>query len=309
MVKVDYTSKAKKILFGSKDNKGLIANIVIYSLLLGIGFVYLYPLIYMFVNSMKDLSDLLNPMVNWIPTRIFYGNYIKALKVLNYFPTLYQTFYVTIVTSLAQLISSAIIGYGFARYNFPGKKLFFVLMIITFLIPQQVLMIPRFLMYQRLGMLKSVLSFFVPALLGQGLNQALFILIFYQFFSMIPKSIEEAAQIDGANDFKVFLKIAIPSAIPAFVITFVLSFVWYWNETYLTAIYFGDAIKTLPIQLQKFVDTYQMMFPSGTVITDRLNESVRMAGTLLTILPLLIVYFIVQKWLIESIDSAGITGE
>lgn len=309
MNEVLYTAKIRKILFGSKESNGLIANLVIYSLLIGIGFVYLYPLIYMFANSMKDLNDLLNPMVNWIPTHIFYGNYTKALNVLNYFPTLYGTLYVTLITTIAQVISSAFIGYGFARYNFVGKKLFLLLMIITFLIPQQLLMIPRFLIFQRLHMLKSVLAFFVPALFGQGINQALFILIFYQFFSMIPKSTEEAAQIDGANDFIVFLKIAIPSAVPAFVITFALSMVWYWNETYLTSLYFGDAIRTLPLQLQKFVDTYQRMFGTGVVITDRLNEAVRMAGTLLTILPLLVIYFIIQKRLIESIDSVGITGE
>ncbi len=302
-------AKVKRILLGGRGSYGVLGNIFIYMLLIGIGFVYLYPLLYILVNSMKDLEDLLNPMVKWIPTHIYFSNYEKAFKVLNYMPTLTQTLYVVLLSTIAQVISSSLIGYGFARYNFKGKNFFFVLMIVTFLIPQQTLMIPRFLMFQKLGLLNSVLSFFVPATFGQGLNQALFILIFYQLFRMIPKSLEEAAKIDGANDFTVFARISLPLATPAFVISFVLSMVWYWNETYLSSLYFGNAIKTLPMQLQSFVDSYRLLFPSGAVVTDRLNESVRMAGTLLTIAPLLIIYFIVERWLRESIDSVGITGE
>ena len=302
-------AKVKRILLGGRGSYGVLGNIFIYMLLIGIGFVYLYPLLYILVNSMKDLEDLLNPMVKWIPTHIYFSNYEKAFKVLNYMPTLTQTLYVVLLSTIAQVISSSLIGYGFARYNFKGKNFFFILMIVTFLIPQQTLMIPRFLMFQKLGLLNSVLSFFVPATFGQGLNQALFILIFYQLFRMIPKSLEEAAKIDGANDFTVFARISLPLATPAFVISFVLSMVWYWNETYLSALYFGNTIKTLPMQLQSFVDSYRLLFPSGAVVTDRLNESVRMAGTLLTIAPLLIIYFIVERWLRESIDSVGITGE
>mgnify|MGYP001346264257 CR=1 FL=1 len=302
-------AKVKRILLGGRGSYGVLGNIFIYMLLIGIGFVYLYPLLYILMNSMKDLEDLLNPMVKWIPTHIYFSNYEKAFKVLNYMPTLTQTLYVVLLSTIAQVISSSLIGYGFARYNFKGKNFFFVLMIVTFLIPQQTLMIPRFLMFQKLGLLNSVLSFFVPATFGQGLNQALFILIFYQLFRMIPKSLEEAAKIDGANDFTVFARISLPLATPAFVISFVLSMVWYWNETYLSSLYFGNAIKTLPMQLQSFVDSYRLLFPSGAVVTDRLNESVRMAGTLLTIAPLLIIYFIVERWLRESIDSVGITGE
>lgn len=302
-------AKVKRVLLGGRGSYGVLGNIFIYMLLIGIGFVYLYPLLYILVNSMKDLEDLLNPMVKWIPTHIYFSNYEKAFKVLNYVPTLTQTLYVVLLSTIAQVISSSLIGYGFARYNFKGKNFFFILMIVTFLIPQQTLMIPRFLMFQKLGLLNSVLSFFVPATFGQGLNQALFILIFYQLFRMIPKSLEEAAKIDGANDFTVFARISLPLATPAFVISFVLSMVWYWNETYLSSLYFGNVIKTLPMQLQSFVDSYRLLFPSGAVVTDRLNESVRMAGTLLTIAPLLIIYFIVERWLRESIDSVGITGE
>lgn len=302
-------AKVRRILLGGRGSYGVLGNVFIYMLLIGIGFVYLYPLLYILVNSMKDLEDLLNPMVKWIPTHIYFTNYERAFKVLNYLPTLTKTLYVVMLSTIAQVISSSLIGYGFARYNFKGKNFFFVLMIVTFLIPQQTLMIPRFLMFQKLGLLNSVLSFFVPATFGQGLNQALFILIFYQLFRMIPKSLEEAAKIDGANDFTVFARISLPLATPAFVISFVLSMVWYWNETYLSSLYFGNVIKTLPMQLQSFVDSYRLLFPSGAVVTDRLNESVRMAGTLLTIAPLLIIYFIVERWLRESIDSVGITGE
>jgi multiple sugar transport system permease protein len=315
MDKVDWKNKwetlkvkVHRFLFGIKETDGIILKLVVYALLVGIGFVYLFPMLFMFSSSFMTLDDLVNSMVKWIPTEINLDNYIKALKVLDFKRTLIQTLLVAGVPSIILTISSAIIGYGFARFEFPAKKLWFVLMIATFVIPPQVTMMPTYLLYKKYDLLGSLSTFIYPALVGQGLKSALFILIFYQFFKKLPVVLEEAAQLDGASHVKIFYKIAVPMAVPAFIIVFLFSFVWYWNETYLAGMYFGSDMSTLPLELQQFTDSYEKMFPPNSPAS-KLNEGIKLAGTLLTIVPLLLVYFILQRWFVEGVDRTGITGE
>jgi len=260
--------------------------------------------------SFKSLEDLLNPLVNWIPSELHVENFKQAYQVLDFFPTLFQTLYVTILPALAQTAVAAFVGYGFARFEFRLKNILFVLVMVTFIIPPQVTLIPRYLVYSELNLLGNIQAFLLPATFGQGLNSAIFILIFYQFFRSIPKTLEEAALLDGAGHLRIFFTIAIPMAVPAIIISFLFSFVWYWNETYLAAIFFGDQLTTLPLELQKFAASYQRMFPAGMEQSaSQLNEGIRLAGTVLSILPLLVVYFITQKWFVEGVDRSGITGE
>ncbi|MDD5367771.1 MAG: carbohydrate ABC transporter permease [Anaerolineaceae bacterium] len=302
--------RLKNLLLGSRTSYGLIFTVILYVLLIAIGFVYLYPLLFMFVTSMKSPADLLNPMIQWVPTEFYSGNYLKAFNVLNYPRTLMASAVVSIVPSLIQAVVCSLVGYGLARYRFFGKNLLFALILATFIIPAQTTVIPQMLAYKSLGLLGNVLSLILPALLGQGFKSAIFILIFYQTFLSLPKALEEAARLDGASDLKMYLQIALPSAIPAFIISIIFSIVWYWNETYLTVIFLEGGIQTLPMQLAKFVQAYENLYPAGTVnVFDRLNEAVKLSGTFLNILPLLLMYFVLQKWFVESVERTGITGE
>lgn len=294
--------------FGVKGNDGFLYKLFIYGLLVGIGFVYLYPLLYMTSYSLKSLDDILNPLVNWLPTQLYLDNYEAAYSVLKFIPTLLETLYVTAIPAIVQTAVCAVIGYGFARFDFPFKRTMFVLVLSTFIIPPQVTVIPRYVFFNELGILGSIQSFLFPALLGQGINSAIFILIFYQFFKMLPKALEEAAQLDGAGFLRIFFTIALPMAGPAIIISFLFSFVWYWNETYLASIYFGNALTTLPLELQKFVATYQQMFPQEGDSSE-INEGIKMAGTVMTILPMLLVYLVTQRWFVEGVDRSGIAGE
>jgi len=302
--------KAKRILLGVNGTDGLLVRLFMYGLLIGIGYVFLYPILYMISQGFMDINDLLNSSVHWIPTTIYFGNFQRAFQVLNFWPVLLQTLIITIVPSVLQTIVAALIGYGFARFQFKGRNLLMALMLLTFVIPPQVLIIPRYLLFNQLNMLDSLASYILPAITGQGLNNAIFILIFYQTFRAVPKALEEAAQLDGAGHFKIFFIIAIPMASAAFIVSFLFSFVWYWNETYLASIYFGNNWTTMPLQLQRFVESFSRMFPAGQQVGGvNLNEGIEMAGTLITILPLLIVYFIMQRWFVEGVDRSGITGE
>jgi multiple sugar transport system permease protein len=181
----------------------------------------------------------------------------------------------------------------------------------TFIIPPQVTMIPQFLMFRDLKLLETIWAFILPATFTQGIRSAIFVLIFYQFFNMLPRSLEEAAKIDGASTFKIFYRIAVPSATPAYIIAFLFSLVWYWNETTLTALYLGEKWATLPLKLQNFAVTFRRLYPADpySVVGKNLNEAIVMAGTFLTLIPLLMIYFFTQSWFVESIDRTGITGE
>ena len=310
MMKRFNRDQVRNFFFGSRTSYGLIFNIMLYLLLIAIGFIYLYPLLFMFVTSMKSPSDLLNPMVQWIPTQFYAGNYQKAYQVLDYPSKVASSILISVVPSLFQTAVCSLVGYGLARYRFPGKKLIFALILATFIIPAQNTVIPQMLTYREFGLLGNIYSLILPAIAGQGFKSAIFILIFYQTFLSLPKALEEAARLDGASSFQIFFRIALPAAVPAYIISIIFSTVWYWNETYLTVIFLEGGIQSLPMQLSKFVQAYENLYPPGTVnIFDRLNEAVKLSGTFLNILPLLLLYFVLQKWFVESVERSGIAGE
>ncbi len=305
-----HRDRFRSLLFGTRSHYGLLFTLLVYILLIAIGFVYLYPLLFMFVTSLKSPSDLLNPMVQWVPNELYWGNYLRAWRVLDYSHTLLNSIFVSLLPSLLQTMICSVIAYGLARYHLPGKHLLFVLILATFLLPPQTTVIPQLLTYRRLGLLGSIWSIILPALFGQGFRSAIFILIFYQSFVSFPKVLEEAARLDGASELRVFFQVAVPNAIPAYIVSLIFSVVWYWNETYLTTIFLEGGIQTLPMQLSKFVQAYQNLYPPGTVnIFERLNEAIKLAGTFLNILPLLLMYVVLQRWFVESVERTGITGE
>ncbi len=305
--------KIHRFIFGSKEKQGAGKQIVIYGLLICIGFVYLYPMLYMFSTSFMNRDDLLDTSVKWLPSSLYMQNYIDAAKSMNFWPTLLKGIVIAGLPTLCNVLICMFIGYGFARYDFKGKKIMMGILIFSYILPNQVTMIPTYVLYNDMGILGTLWTFLLPAIFGNGLNAPIFILIFYQFFRQVPKVLMEAASIDGAGHFKSFFRIAVPSAIPAIITVVLFSFVWYWNESYLTEMYVqGLTTKSnwtnLVIQLKSFESTFQTRASVGDMATS-LNESVKMAATALSILPLLITYFVLQRYFVESIDRAGITGE
>ncbi len=299
--------KAKKIIFGRLGTDGWLFKSFIYLLISSILFVYIYPLLFMLLTSLQSMDDLMNPGVNLIPTALYLDNFVKSIKVLDYFNALKSSLFISVVPSILSVFSTSLVGYGLARFQFKGKKLVFALILVTFIVPSQVLMIPTYLMLEKIGLLGNVLAVLLPATFAQGIKHSIFILIAYQFYHSIPKVLDEAAEIDGASPLIIFFRIALPLSIPALLVSFLFSFVWYWNETFTISLYL-DNYKTLPIQLSKFAATFEKIYPMTDYI-DKANRSVKMAGTLLTILPVLFVYFLLQRWFVEGIDRTGITGE
>ncbi|NLN51100.1 MAG: carbohydrate ABC transporter permease [Acholeplasmataceae bacterium] len=306
-------SRIKRKLFGRYGNDGLIFKLVLYLFFIGISFIFLYPILQMIVTSFMTLSDLVDPTTIWIPKQFTFKNYIRAFEALNVLKALKDSFIVTLSSTAIIVVSSAFIGYGFASYDFPFKKIMMGILVAMFLIPTILMSIPTYVIYQRLNILNSLKAFIYPAMLGFGFRQTIFILIFYQFFKDIPIELREAATIDGASELKIFFKVCVPLALPAFLITSLYAFVWYWNETGLALLYLSEKYTTLPMAVLGFRTLYELLYPAGTVglegASETFNQGVQFAGTMISILPLLIIYFVAQKWFIEGIDRTGIAGD
>ena len=311
--------KFKKTMLGSAEKRGVLMSIVVYVLLVTIAFIYLYPVLYMLSRSLMGRSDLLDASAKWIPSSVTLKNYADAILTLDYWNSLWKNLVLALVPTACQVFICSMVGYGFARYDFPLKKFWLGVLILAFLLPTQVTSLPNYLTFSRLKLADgTVKPFLITATLGQGLKSVLCILIFYNFHRQTPQSRVEAAESDGAGHFKAYWRIAVPLCTAAIVVVTLFSFVWYWNETTLVREYLGyghtraKGLTTLMIELQKFEDSYNTAFDSRTTSvtsTNKLNDAIRMAGTMLSIAPMLILYFVLQKQFVESVDRAGITGE
>ncbi|MBQ4255985.1 MAG: carbohydrate ABC transporter permease, partial [Bacilli bacterium] len=298
----------KMVLLGNQERKGAIPALIIYALLTLFGFVFLYPILYMVAYSLMSTGDLVDPSVHYLPTGMEWNNYAEAWLVLDYPKVFWQTVLISVVPAICQTMVCAITGWGLARFKFKGKKILFGLILFTFIVPSCLTMLPTVSLYAQMKITGTVFSYVLPALFGQGFKSAAFILIFYNYFKAIPQSIIEAASIDGAGTFKTFLRIGIPSARSAFLLTILLSVVWYYNETVLASVYFGSAITTLPLGIENFKTSFDSMY-QGSTEGKSINEAIYMAGTILNILPLVVLYIFTQKYFVQGMDKAGITGE
>ena len=295
----------------------LLAKIVIYALLITISYVFLFPFFSMLSLSLMSQEDIINVEIDYIPTRLYFGNFLVALTVMDGFQAFFNSVWFSGILAISQTIISALTGYAFARYNFRFKGILFALILISFIVPVPIIFIPRFMMFigiqSSLGikMIGTVIPQMLMAILGQGVNSAILILIFYNFFRMIPSVLYEAARIDGATPFNQFWEITIKMSLSTIVVVFLFSFVWNWNETYVTGQLVGDNMVLLPQQLSIFDSLFQNRAPSipGQEGEARINEAYRMAGTILSMLPLFIIYFTAQRQFVEGIENTGITGE
>ena len=175
-------AKIRKLMVGNGEREGLLMRIVTYILLIAISFVFLYPILKMLSRSLMGPYDSANPLVDWIPTSLYLSNFSRAYQVLGGYKTILVSIGVMLLIAVVETLSSAVIAYGFAKFEFRGRMILFVLMLSTFLIPSQITFLPNYVMFNKYGMLQSIFPILIPSIFGQGIRQALFILIFYQFY-------------------------------------------------------------------------------------------------------------------------------
>jgi multiple sugar transport system permease protein len=298
-------TRTRYFVFGKEADKGLIFRVFIYLILIDTAYIYLNPIMYMIATMIKNAQDLLDPSVVWVPRSIYTGVLTDAWTKLKY-PNAF-TISMIISTSVAvlQTVFCAVAGYAFARLEFPFKKFWMFCLLLTFVIPLQVIILPNLIAASTLGIMKTYYPIIIPALFGHGLKGALFVIIYRQFFSTQPKELEEAAKIDGANVFKIFYKVMMPLARPAILVVFLFSFVWTWNDYYLPSMYLNGS-KEVPLSMgisQISAELAQQAKDFGPSIFD---EPLKMATSFLIILPPLLLYAFTQRWFVEGVERTGL---
>ena len=298
----------KVLLLGNAERKGLLKAGTLYIILIFVGFVYLYPFLYMLVNSFMSTEDLLDPKITWLPGSPTLENYAEAIDLLRYFRRFLNSVITSVIPAIFQTVSCAVIAFGLSKFKMKLKPLWLALIVISFIIPTHVLTVPRYMIYDTYNMIDTVLPAFVPALLGQGLKSSIFILVFFQGFNTMPKSLEEAADIDGCGKYRFFTAIAIPNAKSPIVLTFLFSLVWYWNELQQFNLFFGSKIVTLTMSLSRLSETYFWTYGNSDA-GNQFTSGINMAGTALSILPIILLFVCLQRQFVTSIENSGITGE
>lgn len=302
------SQKYKMILLGRNLSDGLLAKLIIYILLSIVAYLYLQPLLYMISTMLKNISDLLDPSVKWIPRVVTWENMKKAFEGMHYPEALRNTTIIALSCSIVQVLICSMTGYALARLAVPFKGLITALVILTFLIPPQVIIIPLYVIFSKLGLLNSVFVFLVPAIFGQGLKGALFILIFRQFFKSQPPSLEEAAKLDGASASRLYFRIMLPLAQSACLVVFLFSFIWYWNMYYEPSMFLAKGFTPLSIRLDNLEEVLNpsLLGNKNAVITNPVTEGTKMAAAFLIIFPPLVIFMILQRWFITGIERTGL---
>ncbi len=278
-------------------------------LIMGLSFVIIYPILQKISTAIKDKSDLYSPIVIWVPEHYTWDNFKQAIRIMDYWTTLGNTFTLSAMTTVLTAISCAFAGYGFARLKFKGSNLLFMGVILTILVPPTTILIPVYLNLKDLNMLNTYWPFILTSLTANSMKAGLYIFIFRQFFKGIPKEVEEAAYIDGAGVSKTFARIMLPNALPAIVTVLLFSFVWQWNDSFYTTTYLTTS-NVMSIQLSSLPYNLRIMLSDGVSSgTDPFYQSMVLdTGMLLAIVPLVLMYIFVQRYFVESVERSGIVG-
>lgn len=302
--------------------KHIVMTIIRLIFLISVSYIIVYPLFAMIAYTLMSGSDVMDPSVIWIARNPTFENVEVAFESLDYINSLIQTVLVGVVSALIEVISCAIAAYGFARFKFKGRGILFGLVLLTAIVPVQVLAIPLYLNYRFINLFgltnligglfgnpefvidltNTPLTFWLPSLFGVGLRSGLFIFIYRQFFMGLPKELEEASWIDGAGPLKTFIRVVIPSSGVVFLTVTIFSIIWHWNEYYLSVLYFQNDFP-LAVSLSGVATAFESAGIRGEMMAGPMS-----AACLMFILPMLIMFLFLQKKFIQSIDRVGIVG-
>jgi oligogalacturonide transport system permease protein len=278
-------------------DSGRTKTIITHISMILLGLLMLYPLIWMFFSSFKSNKEIFSG-VNLLPIEPIWDTYKNGWKgtgQITYGTFFLNTFKLVLPTTLFTVFSSAIVAYGFARFKFRLKKQLFMLMISTLMLPNAVLVVPRFMLFSKFGWTNTYLPFIVPAIFA---CYPFFIYMIVQFFRGLPRDFDEAATIDGCNSFQIFWRILLPLCKPALFSAAIFQFIWTWNDFFNSLIYI-NSVKKFPIvlALRMSLDT-----------TSASNWNQVLAMSILSLLPGTILFFSAQKYFVEGITGSGVKG-
>lgn len=277
----------------SRRKIGTVVYHVIVSLL-SIGM--LYPLMWLLASSFKPNNEIFVTVNSLIPRNFTVENYIngwRGFAGLSFAVYFKNSLFVAVLSTVGAVLSAAIVAFGLSRLRFPGRRLWFICMIITMMLPGQVMMIPRFVLFNKIGWVGSFLPLVVPPFFGGAFN----IFLIMQFIRGIPRDMDEAARIDGCSWYGIFLYIMLPMIVPALVTVGILTFINSWGDFMGSLLYLNSPRRyTVAYALKLFTDS------AGT------DYGATFAMSALSLVPVLIIFFFFQKQLVEGISTQGIKG-
>ncbi|MGG1553397.1 carbohydrate ABC transporter permease [Paenibacillus ferrarius] len=298
-------SRIRNIILGTEVDKGLLFKLFLYILLIDTAFIYMNPIFKMISTMIKNADDLSNPSVIWIPHEIYLGVLQDALNKLQYAKGFIVSTVLSITVATLQTVSCAVAGYSFARLYIPFKNFWFFCLLLSFIVPPQITILPNIIAANQLGVMQTFLPIVLPAVFGHGLKGALFVIIYRQFFMSQPKELEEAAKIDGASAYRIFFKVMFPLARPAMIVVFLFSFVWTWNDSYLPSMFLYNS-DLQPLSQGMSILATQLTAEAELSGPSVFQDSIKMATGFLMIFPLLILYMFTQRWFVEGVERTGL---
>ena len=275
--------------------KKLSNTVLFHAVVCAIGFVMIYPLIWMFFSSFKESSLVLSTVDHLFPEKWEFGNYLNGWS--GFGGTTFTTFFqnsviVTVVSVIGNVLASAMAAYGFTRIRFQGRGFFFICMLITMMVPSQVLVVPQYIIFNGLNWVNTFLPLTVPEWGGR----AFFIFLIMQFIAGIPKDLDEAAEIDGCGKVRLFTRVMMPLIKPALATSAIFSFYWKWDDFMGSLLYLNSPEKyTVSIALKLFCDP--------TSVSD---YGAMFAMCVASLLPVIVLFLCTQKYIVDGIAMSGL---
>ncbi len=275
----------------SQKKMKLIREIILYTVLTLFSIIFLIPLFWMISTSLKQEAQVMIVPIQWFPKSPQWRNYIDAVKAFPFFRYFWNTSFLAILNVVGTLFSASLVAYSFSKLRWKGRNQLFYITIATMFIPSQVLIIPTYLLFSKLGWVNTYLPLVVPAFCGGG---AFNIFLLRQFFVSIPDELLEAARIDGASEFRIYSQIMLPLSKPVLFTVSIFTLLFSWNDFFGPLLYLHDPTKwTLAVGLRSFQQQYTTTW------------SLLMAASTLTALPLIIMYFVFQRNITSGFALSG----
>ena len=279
--------------------------------ILGFSFVILYPLITMLTRAFMEPQDLYDSSVLWLPRNFTLINFEISAKALGYGRAFWASLWTSVLATLLQLFSCVTAGYAFARYRFVLRNVLFVLVLVTLIVPPQLTMVPSYMYFSNLSLLNTQWPMMLMSATGMGIRSGLFIYMFRQFFTSMPKETEEAAMVDGAGHFRIFLQVMLPGALTIIVTVALFSFVWQWNDIFFVNLY-DRSFQNLSnsINFASFSEyfmkynEYAGFSQYDPVITKNFSST----AAIMVVAPLVLLFAVMQRYFVESVERSGVVG-
>jgi multiple sugar transport system permease protein len=273
---------------------GWIGTLGKYALLLFFGGFFVLPWVWMISTSLKNPDELAVYPIIWIPDPVRWDNYIEAFSRAEFSRFLWNTVLIAVPSVIGALLSNALVAYGFARIRWPGRDLLFGTLMATLILPGFVTFIPLYLIFKQLNWINSYLPLVVPTFFGNPF----FVFLLRQFFMSLPEELADAARVDGASEFRIFLQIILPLSRPALAVVALFQFIGSWNDYFGPLIYINDkALYTISLGIANMRASYGFS-----------NFAWIMAATCMSVLPIIVLFFFAQRTFIEGIALSGLKG-